>query len=145
MAAFDALRVSKASEVLDMVFRSERIYQDMLLALQFRDRFHENFGVREFVDIDVDMEFRGFVHKGELTALSQYNYLIHSPRLCADKDAIAQRILDFYQQTVKPKLQAAKFEENFIIDFAIGSRGQYKNHVSFICMHKLFIAVFIFK
>lgn len=121
-AAFFALRVSMASEVTDMFFRSERIYQDMLLALQFKDGFCENFVVREFVEIEVDMEFRGFVHHGELVALSQYNYLIHSPRLCKNKDLVADRILTFYQQTLRPKLQAAKFGENFIIDFAIGSK-----------------------
>lgn len=124
-AAFCAMRVRLASEVLDMVMRSERIYQDMLLALQFKERFCENFVVRIFVDMDVDMEFRGFVFGGNLVALSQYNYLIHSQRLCELKDSLAERIQKFYDSTVKPKLQASQFEENFIIDFGIGSKGMF--------------------
>lgn len=122
-AAFCAMRVHSAREVLDMVMRSERIYQDFLLALQFKEKFCENFVIRTFVDMDVDMEFRGFVFHGNLVALSQYNYLIHSKRLCELKDSLAERIQTFYEATVKPKLKDSQFEENFIIDFGIGSKG----------------------
>ncbi|KAK7109019.1 uncharacterized protein [Littorina saxatilis] len=121
-AAFYGMRVRQASEVMDMTMRSERIFQDILLALQFKDKFCENFVVRTFVDIDVDMEFRGFVFHGNLVALSQYNYLIYSERLCKLKDALSDRIEAFYKNSIRPKLQASKFEENFIIDFAIGSK-----------------------
>lgn len=58
-AAFDCLRVKSSQEVIEMFIKSERIYQDMLLALSNRERFRENFVIREFVDIEVDMEFRG--------------------------------------------------------------------------------------
>ncbi|KAL8624104.1 hypothetical protein ACOMHN_036107 [Nucella lapillus] len=121
-AGFQALRVRSAANVMDMTLRSERIYQDLLLALKVKDRFRENFVVRTFVDIDVDMEFRGFVFEGGLVALSQYNYLIHSKRLCDSKEQMAARIESFYNESVKPKLQAGKFVDSFIIDFAIGSQ-----------------------
>ncbi|XP_076439619.1 uncharacterized protein LOC143279460 [Babylonia areolata] len=121
-AAFQAMRVRRADEVLDMTLRSERIYQDLLLALKVKDRFRENFVIRTFVNINVDMEFRGFVFGGRLVALSQYNYQIHSGRLCDCKDRVADRILAFYNNTVRPKLQAGNFVQNFIIDFAIGSK-----------------------
>ena len=58
-AAFDCLRIKSAKEVIEMFIKSERIYQDMLLALSNKERFRENFVIREFVDIEVDMEFRG--------------------------------------------------------------------------------------
>lgn len=122
-AAFHSMRLKTPSEVLDMIMRSERIYQDFLLALEFPEQFRENFVVRAFVDIDVDMEFRGFVFQGSLVALSQYNYLIFSQRLLSQKDAVKDRIQRFYEDNVKPKLDANNFEKNFIIDFAIGSKG----------------------
>ncbi|WAQ94653.1 hypothetical protein MAR_007124 [Mya arenaria] len=85
-AAFDALRVKTAGEVIDMFLRSERIYQDLLLAAVNQvSKYHEHFVIRKFVDIDVDMEFRGFVWKNELVALSQYNYAIYSERLASNK------------------------------------------------------------
>nr|KAG5700641.1 hypothetical protein BaRGS_015471 [Batillaria attramentaria] len=118
-AAFRAMRVRSAAMVMDMVMRSERIYQDMLLALEFKEKFHENFVVRAFVDIDVDMEFRGFVFAGSLVALSQYNYLIYSPRLVEQKDALQAKILTFFHDTLKSKLDSSNFEKAFIIDFAV--------------------------
>ena len=120
-AAFDCLRVKNASQVLEMFCKSERIYQDMLLAIQKEERFVENFIIREFVHIDVDMEFRGFVYDGRLTALSQYNYLIYSKRLEERKKEIELFIRNFFDRKVMPKLD--KFIKNFIIDFALVNDG----------------------
>jgi len=94
----------------------------MLLAIQVSNRFRENFVIRKFVEIDVDMEFRGFVYNGKLTALAQYNYLIHSERLCSGRVVIARLVKAFYECQVAPKLFAhANFVKSFIIDFAVFS------------------------
>jgi len=58
-AAIEVLKVRNASEVLASFCCSERVYQDMLLALQHPQRFEQHFIVRKWVDIDPDMEFRG--------------------------------------------------------------------------------------
>lgn len=123
-AAFRAMRLRSASQVMEMTMRSERIYQDMLLALEFKDTFHENFVVRLFVDIDVDMEFRGFVFNGSLVALSQYNYLICSHPLIDKKEELQEKIQEFYENTLKPKLESSNFVKDFIIDFAVGSQDE---------------------
>jgi hypothetical protein len=62
-AAFECLKMKNASDVINSFIVSERIYQDMILATEKipRDKFHENFIIREFFHIDVDMEFRGRV------------------------------------------------------------------------------------
>ena len=125
-AAFDALKVRTADEVLDMMFRSVRIYQDMLLAVQVEERFCENFIIRQFVHIDVDMEFRGFVFKHQLVALSQYNYLIYSKRLVERREFLSGLIQDFFNNHVMPKLKSDKtFPENYVIDFAVCDDGKY--------------------
>lgn len=63
------------------------------------------------------MEFRGFVFKQKLTALSQYNYLIYSKRLNEIKDQIESEIYSFFYKKVRNKLE--NFIENYIIDFAV--------------------------
>lgn len=123
-AGFEALRVSSASEVIDMCIRSERVYQDLLLALAKVDRFRENWIVRKFVHIDVDMEFRGFVYNRQLTALSQYNYLIHSPRLVDQKHHYLKLIQNFFNENVMQRTK--EFVPNYIIDFAICDNGECK-------------------
>ncbi|XP_052805948.1 uncharacterized protein LOC128235214 [Mya arenaria] len=124
-AAFDALRVKTAGEVIDMFLRSERIYQDLLLAAVNQvSKYHEHFVIRKFVDIDVDMEFRGFVWKNELVALSQYNYAIYSERLASNKAMYGDMVKKYYDDKIKPKLTSTDFPENTIIDFAICENGK---------------------
>ncbi|XP_064614261.1 uncharacterized protein LOC135477955 [Liolophura sinensis] len=120
---FDAMMVKSAEEVMDLFMRSERIYQDMLLALAVPDRFHENFVIRQFVPIDVDMEFRGFVYNHDLVALSQYNYLIFSQRLLEQQGGIEQKLIKFFETEVRTRLMSEAFSSNFIIDFAISQNG----------------------
>ncbi|KAL5006465.1 hypothetical protein ScPMuIL_015271 [Solemya velum] len=125
-AAFEAMKVSTAEQVLDMFMRSERIYQDLLLAaVNQKEVYNEHFVIREFVDIDVDKEFRGFIYKKNLTALSQYNYLIYSKWIADNKDWIQSTILEYYMDVVRPKLTEGKFVEDLIIDFAVCDEGWY--------------------
>ena len=130
-AAFLCLRVHCASDVLSMLISSERIYQDMLLALDVSrhsssssNSFVEHLVLRPFVSIDVDMEFRGFVFEGQLTCLSQYNYLIYSARLVEARELILGQILQFFNETVKNKLQAYS-AKSYVIDFAVTQGGQW--------------------
>lgn len=123
-AAFEAMKVDSACQVLDMFMRSERIYQDLLLAaVNQKEVYNEHFVIRKFVDIDVDKEFRGFIYKQNLTALSQYNYMIHSKWITDNEDYIQSAILNYYADVVRPKLKAAKFVEDLIIDFAMCDGG----------------------
>lgn len=125
-AAFECLRIKNAEQVIEMFIKSERIYQDMLLALDHPEKFNENFVIREFVDIDVDMEFRGFVFNGKLNALSQYNFLIYSKRLNENKNEILKLISDFYYTEVSPLLLKSGFISNYVIDFAVFSSNYKK-------------------
>ncbi|XP_046350121.2 cell division cycle protein 123-like [Haliotis rufescens] len=122
-AGFEGLKVKTAEEVVDMILRSERIYQDMLLALEIKGRFEENFVVRKFVDIDVDMEFRGFVFGGELVALSQYNYLIFSQRLLDTRDHLKDILCKYFNDKVRPMMKEGEFPTAYIIDFAVCENG----------------------
>lgn len=128
-AAFLALRVKSAAEVIDMFMRSLRIYQDLHLAcINQKDKYNENFVIRKFVDIDTDMEFRGFVYENELVALSQYSYLICSQRLVDDKEKYEKMVRRYYNESVKPKLMASDIPKNLVVDFAICDEGNQNTY-----------------
>ena len=103
-AGLELLKAFSASDALDLFLRSERIYQDMLLALERPDRWDEHFAVRRWVNIDVGMEFRGFVHDGRLNALSQYNHLCYFPELIAQRDAILRNVCDFFRVDIRVRV-----------------------------------------
>ncbi|CAH1773218.1 unnamed protein product [Owenia fusiformis] len=118
-AAFEAQRIHSAEEVFDMFLRSLRIYQDLTLARDNPERFNENFVIRKFIDIDIDMEFRGFVFEHDLVALSQYNYLIFSGRLLKEGKQISERIQRFFDKSIKEKMKQKNFPHDYVIDFAV--------------------------
>ena len=121
-AAFLCLRLRSASELLLTFLISERIYQDMLLAIETHrsldDSFHENIVLRPFISIDIDMEFRGFVYQQSLTCLSQYNYLIYSSRLFKSKEIILKKIQTYFDEIIKIKLSNYQLKD-YVIDFAL--------------------------
>jgi hypothetical protein len=115
--ATDFMRMRSATQVVSALVCSERVLQDLNVALQRLDRFHENVVVRRWIDIAVDMEFRGFVHRGRLRALSQYNHVFHSERVVALRDEILHLIVTAFDTHIRARL-AARFE-SYVVDFAL--------------------------
>lgn len=73
--------------------------------------------VRQWVDIDPDMEFRGFVVDGTLTALSQYHHLVFFPRIQRVHSQIADAVRSFFAEEVSGRLASAY--PRYIIDFGL--------------------------
>ena len=110
----EMFKSTKATQVIETFASSQRIRDDMTLALEQIQRFHEHFVVRRWVNIAIDMEF---VNKGELTALSQYNHPVFFERLTTLKEALERRILQFWESAVAPRI-IHEFP-SCVVDFAI--------------------------
>ncbi|KAJ7488122.1 hypothetical protein FB451DRAFT_732231 [Mycena latifolia] len=76
-----ALRFADAAAVVRALVLSERVWQDMTLALKHPDEWEQNVVLRKWEAVPIDMEFRTFVANGRITAISQYAYQLCSPRL----------------------------------------------------------------
>lgn len=109
--------VKSAHEVIQNFVNSERVFNDMRLALEHPDRFKQNFVVREWVAMSPDMEFRGFVKDGKLNALSQYNHPVMWPRVVENHERLVEQIREFFYSRVAPKLEH-HFKE-YVVDFAV--------------------------
>ena len=120
-AGLEMLKAYSASDALSLFLCSERIYQDMLLALERPERWNESFAVRRWVDIDVGMEFRGFVKGGNLTALSQYNHLCFFPELVERQVEIEGKVRSFFDESIQERL--APMFQDYVIDFALTEGG----------------------
>jgi D123 len=118
-AATDMLRMTTAQEVLDAFMRSSRISDDMRLALDRKDRFRENFVVRKWHNIAIDMEYRAFVYKGKMTAMSQYNHVLYSPRVVSKGHQIMRDCFQFWEANLRDSLAANEKLESYVVDFAV--------------------------
>jgi len=114
----EALCVKDAHTIIRMFSQSDRISEDLESAFTVND-WNENVVLRKWVPIDVDMEFRGFVKNGRLNALSQYNYVLLSPRLHKLKDELAANIIKYWESNCKDKLEEIYPKGGYVIDFAV--------------------------
>ena len=62
------------------------------------------------------MEFRGFVYKNQLNAITQYDDLIFHQDIYDQRETLEQRMRTFFEETVKPELTDI---ESYVIDFFV--------------------------
>ncbi|KAJ5078546.1 cell division cycle protein [Anaeramoeba ignava] len=105
------LKVTSGAEALELFRRSSRIREDLMRTLEFPGAFSLAIIIREWVEMDASMEFRGFVFNKKLNALSQYCYLQCFSNLHAEKQDISQRVNDFFLQ-ISPLIP----QDNYIVD-----------------------------
>lgn len=116
-AGTEMLAMADAGEVLQTMGCSERIATDMRLALEHPQRFEEHIVLRQWVPLDVGLEFRGFVCGGRLTALSQYNHLARFAHVERLYPALAIAIREFFASHIRDTL--APVLDSYVIDFAV--------------------------
>ncbi|KAJ3427280.1 cell division cycle protein 123 [Anaeramoeba flamelloides] len=112
---FQLLKVYKLRDLLIEWGTSNRICEDMKLALDHTDQWNQNFVVRTFFEIPSDMEFRGFVKNGKLNALSQYNHVCFYEPLVELKEQIGNVCREMFEKKIQPQLEE-KYSD-YIIDF----------------------------
>ena len=62
-------------QALNLILHSDRIFSDFILGvLENGENFLPNLIIREFEsNLDFECEFRCFIYRGHLTAITQYN------------------------------------------------------------------------
>jgi len=113
-----ALKVTKASEVMDLLLRSTRVREDLSRVLNFgKDLFEGSLIFREWLDVMIEypeMEFRAFVNDKKLNAMTQYFCFARSQLLVDIKDKVEKAVLTFFDD-IKDKLP----HPSYVIDFFV--------------------------
>jgi hypothetical protein len=85
-------------EALSLFLQSERILDDLELALEDKGHWSQHFVVRKWIDMPLWAEFRGFVADGKLTALSQYFAPCFFPELQGIQNVVAKVCQDLVEK-----------------------------------------------
>jgi len=116
-ASLELLRLRDPASLLWMLINSQRVDEDLDVALRHPERWDQTVVLRRWWDgVATDLEFRMFVVDGRPTGLTQYNQLIHAPRIAARGAAIAAALCGYYEAEVLPRLRSTPFYE------AVGGR-----------------------
>ncbi|MFX0100438.1 MAG: hypothetical protein ACFFCS_12770 [Candidatus Hodarchaeota archaeon] len=106
------LKVSNGPEAMELLLTSTRILDDLKDCQKFG--FLPGIIVREWMDIDENAEFRGFVDDRKLVGLSQYFYYCYFPGIIERKAIILEQITSFFNE-IKNILPVS----SCILDFAL--------------------------
>ncbi|CAF2143705.1 unnamed protein product [Rotaria magnacalcarata] len=137
-AQMKSLKVTNEVEALNLILSSERVFIDLLEALDCQDA-HDNktininnrnlydwstkIIIREWNNLlDPSMEFRCFVYDSNLTAISQYNHYCKFYPLQNDITVqnIKNTIIQYWQQKIEPLLDPFKEKySKYIIDIGL--------------------------
>jgi hypothetical protein len=120
-ASIYMLHVKTGREAMDLLRKSARVTQDLSKMVGFGEAFisDSSIVVREWheeVSQNPQMEFRGFVYKNQLNAVSQYDDITYCETIAKNKGEIEHPIRSFFDLQIKDKLTS---HENYVIDFFV--------------------------
>jgi len=109
--------VYSGKEAVNLLGVSHRIWQDINSAIDSTiGEFSMFVCVRQWAQIHPSMEFRGFVYKNKLTAMSSYNRCVCWDGILEKKEEILKSCVSYWE---KIKTDIPKEMDSFVIDFAI--------------------------
>eukprot|EP00756_Hemistasia_phaeocysticola_P029423 Hpha_TRINITY_DN16232_c3_g1::TRINITY_DN16232_c3_g1_i1::g.14404::m.14404 len=106
-AQLEVLRCESGDEVMNLLLSSERVFTDLILALDCTeaagDEWRTQLCLRAWDErVRGEWEFRVFVNEGRVTAISQYNHYIMIPDLLQlGESAIRSRVIDYWHTVRK--------------------------------------------
>jgi len=119
------IAVRDADEALELILSSERVFRDLILALDCRKLEEEDekceiswstqVCIRAWnEDVRDELEFRCFIYQGSLTAISQYNHYCLYDFGDLKEDIIRARLVAFWS-----RIKHMITPQNYILDVAL--------------------------
>lgn len=126
--ALGLMRVRDVAHCLWLLINSYRVDEDLEVAARHPDRWEQSVVFRAWwPGVTTDLEFRMFVNEGKPTGMTQYNHLVHSPRLVANASRLGFSLVDYYERHLRPRLEGTPFaaatKGRFVVDFAVHPDG----------------------
>ena len=116
-SVIESLKVNNGAEAVQLFMSSTRVGEDLEYALEPGDEgFSERscMVIRQWVNIPLWAEFRGFVWNGKLTSIGQYNHPVVFPQLLGGNIQQIQSDLENFFDSLKSQIPI----DRYIIDFA---------------------------
>lgn len=142
-AHIEALKLDSAEEIFNVFLSSERVYEDLELALDYPNEWRQHFVLREYVPVPIEYEFRSFVIKSEMKCMCQYYHYLYFPHIVAQKDMLEEKILSFFNE-VKDlvPLESGTYVMDFAVDLEndkvyiieLNPYGEYEGMGTSTCM-----------
>ena len=121
------LAVADGAAAFELMGYSGRIVSDLIRCIEYvpADRWDLKVVVRRFdARVTPRSEFRGFVHEGRLTALSQYFSDAFFPGLAERAHAVLAPAMVAYFNEVKGAIEEGTGQRSYIVDFSVLDDGR---------------------
>ena len=124
IASTNTMKINNGIEGIKLLIESERTQQEFKKFIKYGEiEYPISLIIREFVNFDVEMEFRGFIYNTKndensikkLTGLTQYNNFCYFPKLILKENLIKNLIEKFVNEEMIPNIKL----ENFVIDIVL--------------------------
>ena len=99
-AHISSFRLYSGAEVIETLLHSYRVVMDeLVLVLEHKEKvWKEQIFLRQWWDVPIHFEFRGFIYGNELTALCQYYDGVYYEDVIHQEETIEKLIKDFFEE-----------------------------------------------
>lgn len=113
------MRIQSGAEVLELLLHSNRAADDIRWTqMHVEGEWSMQMVVREWEDIEPELELRAFVSQGRLTGFTQYHRNCFVPSLWQHRETVKQLVLEEFQK-VHPLVSDMIPQETYTLDFAL--------------------------
>ena len=108
-ASTEVMGCRNGSEAMDLLVASDRVQDDLVTMKGL------NVCIRRFCRFRPELEVRGFVWDGKLTALTQYNQFVVSKRLQSSFSAVQKACISCFETSIRPKIDLQRYSIDFVV------------------------------
>ena len=129
IASCKGLCVKSGEEAIKLIIYSQRIFQDFKMGQLMigEDEYKTKLILREFNhNIDFEYEFRCFVFKNKITAITQYNSMIYLHKIVKNKQKIQEGMKRFWRKNIAECMMENGIS-SYVMDLAMLKKENKEN------------------
>jgi len=115
-------KVKTGKEAMKMMINSDRVHALLNRKREEDKHFRMSIVLREWMDFEPEFEFRCFISKGKITAITHYYKFLYVEEIVKNKIKIEKSMITYLKETVQPLVRI----DSYICDLALLDRVNYQ-------------------
>jgi hypothetical protein len=115
-------KVNTGKDAMRLISNSDRVHSLLNRKREEEKHFRMSIVLREWMDFEPEFEFRCFISKGKITAITHYYKFLYVEEIVKNKTKIEKSMITFLKETVQPLVRI----DSYVCDLVLLDRVNFK-------------------